>query len=287
MRPLLFFLIGLFPFITLADPLKDSLLVEGIYRSFYYNTPPDSKGGALVFVMHGSGGNGLDMMGGAKAMDEIARREGVTVVYPNGYKNFWNECRKASPAEANKIDINEEAFFKAMINHFHKKHAIDRKKVFAVGTSGGGHMAYKLAMTMPEDLRGIVAIIANLPAMDNMDCTPRGKALPVMIVNGTEDTVNPYDGGEVKIAFSLGFVRSTDETFNYWAKLAGHKEAPVKEMIPDTNPQDGKIIERLTYHKAGLPEVTLLKVIGGKHDYPGDIDVHVEALRFCQRQIKR
>jgi polyhydroxybutyrate depolymerase len=111
-----------------------------------------------------------------------------------------------------------------------------------------------------------------------------GKPIPVMIVNGTQDPINPYEGGEVKIGFSMGYVRSTEQTFQYWATLAGYTGKPVQESVADSDPQDGKTIERYTYQKKGKPEIVLLKVIGGKHDYPGDIDVHVEALEFFKRQ---
>ena len=109
-----------------------------------------------------------------------------------------------------------------------------------------------------------------------------------MIVNGTDDKTNPYGGGEVIIGnnISLGFVRSTDRTFLYWSSLAGYKKPPKKELLPDTDPTDGKTIERYTYKKWRKPEVTLLKIIGGKHDYPNDIDVHLEAWAFFKRQIK-
>jgi polyhydroxybutyrate depolymerase len=85
--------------------------------------------------------------------------------------------------------------------------------------------------------------------------------------------------------FKMGTVRSTDRTFQYWASLAGYSGTPVKENVSDDDPSDGKTIERYTYKKPGKPEVVLLKVIGGKHDYPNDIDVHVEAWTFFKRQM--
>jgi polyhydroxybutyrate depolymerase len=157
-----------------------------------------------------------------------------------------------------------------------------------VGTSGGGHMAYKLALTMPERFRAITALIANLPDTNNMDCGEKKMALPVMIVNGTEDKVNPYNGGEVIISnnISLGLVRSTDQTFEYWSSIAGYKGSPKHELLPDVDPTDGKTIEKYTFKKKRKPEITLLKVIHGKHDYPNDIDVHLAAWAFFKRSMK-
>jgi polyhydroxybutyrate depolymerase len=265
--------------------VSDSLLVEGNYRVFHYHKPSQPlQKASLVFVLHGSGGTGMGMMKGAVKMQQQAITENALVVYPDGYKKYWNECRKASPAEANQKDINEQAFFKGMIAYFIKHYQVNPRQVFAVGTSGGGHMAYKLGLTMPETFRAITAIIANLPDTSNLDCTPVGKPIPVMIVNGTQDQINPYEGGEVKIGFSMGYVRSAEQTFQYWAALAGYSGKPVQESVLDSDPQDGKTIERYTYQKKGKPEIVLLKVVGGKHDYPDDIDVHVEALQFFKRQ---
>ncbi len=273
-----------------AQVVHDSLLIDGHYRVFHYTAPPESaRQSRLIFVLHGSGGNGQGMMKTAASMEQRARAEQALVVYPDGYKRYWNECRKSSPAQANAEDINEQAFFSGMIQYFQKRYHIDPKQVFAVGTSGGGHMVYKLALTMPRTFRAITAIIANLPDTTNLDCAPSGEPVAVMIVNGTVDPINPYNGGVVILGkdMNMGAVRSTDRTLAYWASLARYEGQPIKENLPDVDPADGKTIERYTYKQKGKPEIVLLKVIGGKHDYPNDIDVHLEALAFFMRQLQR
>lgn len=273
-------------FIAKAQIVDDSLLIEGHYRIFHF-LKPNQPNASLVFVLHGSGGNGTQMRGRTKTLEAIAPTENILLVYPDGYKKYWNECRKTANSAANLENINENDFFGGMINYFKERHQINEKQTFAVGTSGGGHMAYKLAITMPEKFRAITALIANLPDTNNIDCAEKRMALPVMIVNGTADKVNPYEGGEVITNnISLGFVRSTDRTFAYWSSLAGYKGAAKKEDLPDTDPKDGKTIEKYTFKKKRKPEVTLLKVINGKHDYPNDIDVHLEAWEFFKRAMK-
>ncbi len=285
----LFALLCLTTLLTHAQVVTDSVQVDGYWRTFHFNKPAaTAKPSGLVFVLHGSGGNGLGMMRETTAMQQQATADNMLVVYPDGYKKYWNECRKSSPAEANRIDINEQGFFAAMIQYVQKKYAINSQQVFVVGTSGGGHMAYKLAMTMPGTFRAVTAIIANLPDSTNMDCVASGKAVPIMIINGTDDPVNPYNGGDVNLGpnMKMGRVRSTEQTLNYWAGLARYKGSPSMEKLPDVDPSDGRTIERYTYKASGQPEVVLLKVIGGKHDYPKDIDVHLEALRFFMQQGK-
>lgn len=270
---------------TKGQLVSDSVLIEGHYRTFHFLKPTKSQA-SLLFVLHGSGGNGRGQRGGAQKLEAMAPQENILMVYPDGYKNYWNECRKTAQSIANKENINENAFFGQMISYFEQKYAIDPKKVFAVGTSGGGHMAYKLALTMPEKLRAITALIANLPDTNNMDCTEKRLAIPVMIVNGTADRINPYTGGEVITgAISLGLVRSTDRTFKYWAELAGYEGMPQMEALPDSDPTDGRTIERYTFKKSNKPEITLLKVLNGEHNYPRDIDVYLEAWAFFKRQM--
>lgn len=238
--------------------------------------------------MHGSGGNGLQMMDPAKNLQSIAANSGFFLVYPDGYKNYWNECRKNATTLANKENINEQAFFTSLIGYFHLKYKTSDRLFFAIGLSGGGHMAYKLAMTMPTECKAITAIVANVPDTMNLDCEEAKKPVAVMIANGTKDNLNKYDGGEIIInGNSWGLVRSTDRTFHYWASLSGYTGDPSREELPDPDPANGQTITRYTYRQANKPSVVLLEVNGGEHAFPKDIDIFIEAGKFFQQELNR
>lgn len=287
MKNILFIVLLFISWCAHSQLITDSILVEGHYRNFTYELPEKSfKGGSLIFVLHGSGGSSKDMIVKTTKLQAIANKEKLLIVYPNGYQHYWNECRKYSTAAANKEDINENTFFTEMIEMFSAKFGISRKKVFAAGFSGGGHMVYKLALTMPDKIKAITAIVANLPNAASCDCTYANIALPVLIINGTDDATNPYNGGEMFVNnASYGIVLSTENTFKYWSALAGYKTEPKKQLLPDTDTSDHKIIESYSYEQLGKPTVRLLKVIGGKHDYPGDIDVYLYAWNFFKSQM--
>jgi polyhydroxybutyrate depolymerase len=282
MKYLLVGLLSSFSLGAYCQLITDSILVENHYRSFSYYKPSGSiTKGSLMFLMHGSGGNSNNMLKPASKLESIAAAEKLLVVYPNGYLHFWNECRKFSNAIANKEDINEQAFFTAMIKHFQKKYGISQHKVFASGFSGGGQMAYKLALTMPGIFKAVNAVVANMPDSASCDCVLAGKPMPVMIINGTDDKTNPYNGGEMFVNnASFGVVLSSENSLGYWAKLAGYKGVPEKTLLSDTDPSDHKTIEKYSYHQKNKPTVTLLKVVGGHHDYPNDIDVYTYAWEF-------
>ena len=267
-----------------AQVINDSILIDGHYRSFHFNLPSKKNtNSSLIFVLHGSGGNGLKSMKGTSKLLALSESENLLVLFPDAYLKNWNECRKNAPALANIQNIDEDAFFSKMIDYCAEKYKINKQRVFAIGTSGGGHMVYKFAMTMPEKFKAITAIVANLPDSTNMDCIEKKVPMPVMIINGTNDLTNPYNGGIS--AKNKGLVRSTNDTFQYWATLGGYKGEPSMETLPNTDLSDGKTIEKYSYKEKGKPEIILLKVINGEHNNPKDIDVFLESWSFFKRQI--
>ena len=275
-------------FTSHSQVITDSVLVENHYRMFHFNKPMrPTKNYNLVFVLHGSGGNGIEMMKPALNLEEIADKEQVFLVYPDGYKNYWNECRKAATSAANLENINEQAFFDSLILYFTKNYQVNGRRFFAIGLSGGGHMAYKLALTMPAKCKGISAIVANLPDSANLDCAQSKRPVAVMITNGTKDPVNPYLGGQMMVnGNSFGGVLSTEQTFNYWATLAGYKGEPVVKQLPDRDTTNAQTITQFTFKTKGKPEVTLFQVTGGTHSFPGDMDVFINSWAFFKRQMK-
>jgi polyhydroxybutyrate depolymerase len=286
MKYLLFTLLLTTSLAVKSQLITDSILIEQHYRTFQYNQPKeDIKEGSLLFIMHGSGGSSRDMLKHSTKLEAMATKDKLLIVYPNGHQRYWNECRKYSTAVANKENINEQAFFSEMINYFKKKFSINANKVYAAGFSGGGHMAYKLGLTMPDKIKAIAAVVANMPDSASCDCVLSGKPLPVLIINGTDDGVNPYNGGEMFVNnASYGVVRSSANTFAYWSLLAGYTGTPEKKSLPDIDTTDYKTIESYMHQQPGKPTVNLLKVTGGKHDYPGDIDVYVYAWEFFKSQ---
>lgn len=268
--------------------VQDSLLIEGHYRSFCFKKPSyDTRGGSLVFAMHGSGGTAAAFMKNTAKIDGKMPADNFLLVFPQGYKRYWNECRRASTAEANRIDINEEAFFLGMIDYFASKYGIDKSKVFASGVSGGGQMAYKMGLRLPGHFRAIAALVANMPAGENMDCAASGKPVSILIINGTADPVNPDGGGEMKAGIPLGKVMSTRESFAYWAGLAGYEGNPEKKILPDPVPGNNISMESYSYNAKGKPEVKLIRVINGVHGQPEDMDFYTEVWDFFKSRLSR
>jgi polyhydroxybutyrate depolymerase len=179
---------------------------------------------AVIFVLHGSNGSGnkVRQQSGFQ-FDLLAEESAVLIVYPDGVEGHWNDCRALASYSANTLNINDPAFFDAMIEKLVKDLGVDQTRVFAAGFSNGGQMAFRLGLARPNKFRGIAAISANMPVAENSDCEPSRHAISVAIFNGDLDPINPYYGGTVKIygETSRGAVRSSQASAEYWAKLAG------------------------------------------------------------------
>jgi polyhydroxybutyrate depolymerase len=150
---------------------------------------------ALVIVLHGSGMDGARMRActGYK-FDCLADQHGFVVLYPDGYRRNWNDCRKNATFPAKRENIDDMGFIQALVARMMFEHAIDQKRVYVFGYSNGGHMAFRLAMEAPAEIAAIASVAACLPTPDASSCPQQGRTSRVMLINGTSDPINPYQG---------------------------------------------------------------------------------------------
>ena len=280
-RPYITFLISLATvmittLISTADTGMPGKVVEetishnGMDRSFLayipygYLTSP-----ALIIVLHGALGTGKKMREACgDQFDRIADREKCIVVYPDGYHKHWNDCRTVPKDDAHTKNIDDVGFITAIIDHCCTKWHADPKKIYAVGLSNGGHMCFRLAIEIPNKISGIVVVSASMPAAGMSKCQSPRPGIPVMIVNGTDDPINPFEGGTVRLfyVFSKGEVVSSMESARSWIKSEDREKHPLSEQIEDRYPADETHIERLSWSGT---KVRLYIVHGGGHTIPG------------------
>jgi polyhydroxybutyrate depolymerase len=259
---------------NILNPLKShSIKIDSISRKFYFHVPYSlSSSPRLIFVLHGSTMTAAQMqLITGHQFDKLADNTRDTIiVYPQGYHKYWNDCRRSARSQAKQNSLNEALFFQEMIAFFKQRHNVDSGKIFLTGFSNGGHMGFKLAQENPELFRGYAIISANLPVANNNDCKESKKPVSLLLINGTADPVNPYDGGKVVVNDGLdrGDVVSTNETMNYWRNLT-HCKVDGENEMPDTEESDHSKASMITYLCPNSKHhLKLIKILNGGHNVP-------------------
>ena len=251
---------------------KGTLNAGGMERTFVFHAPVALPHRApLLIAFHGSGetGEAFRRRTGAE-FDRLADANGFVVVYPDGYGRHWDDCRRAASYSARTQHIDDVAFVRTLIGYFQKALDVDPGQVFAVGHSNGAQMSIRLALELPNEIRAVAAISASLPTPENLDCQPTGQPVSVLVMNGTADLINPYNGGNVSIfGFgNRGTVLSSMDTSLYFASLDGISTAPATERVSDGDAS--RWVERSTWRGLSGVEVVLDTIHGGGHVVPQD-----------------
>ena len=261
--------------IPAAPPLSGklsqySIAFGGLQRSYEVYVPASLKPGSpLVVVMHGSGGSGTQMRSASGyEFDRLADQHGFVVFYPDAFEGVWNACNKVGDFESNKRNIDDTGFINAVIEKLISTYALASKRVFATGHSRGGAMALRLALEDSDHVRAVAAISANFPVDSNSKCLTAGRGVSVMIMNGTADPLNPFDGGLMALFgtfMSRGDVRSSSASANFFADLNGITSPPETST---TAVADGLSVERSKWSGGDGTEVELVAIHGGGHVIP-------------------
>ncbi len=251
---------------------RGSLVHDGRTRTWQAYIPSSLSGPVpVVLVMHGSMGDGQQMLEASRyGFSLLGEQHGFIPVYPDGFERHWNDCRAGADYSANHLDIDDVGFLKAVVRTLDSGYEVDWSRIYATGLSNGGQMAYRLGLEAPDWIAGVAAMAASLPAEENFDCTRSGQPVAALVINGSEDPVNPHEGGVIDILGndSRGLVLSSAQTARYWAGLAGYSGDGEHRRWPERAPGDGTHVESTTWSGEGRPPVALVAVIGGGHTIP-------------------
>ena len=150
----------------------------------------------LVIGLHGVGSTG-QIARETFALDRVTISNPVIAVYPEGSGTerdtvqSWNADRCCSPSNDEPGYIRDVDFISIIISNMEKNYLIDLSRVWVVGFSNGGMMAYRLACEIPDQITGI-AVGAGALTVGN--CAP-SRAVNVIHLHGEQDSKVPISGG--------------------------------------------------------------------------------------------
>ena len=252
-----------------GPPVRSELLVVGTtVRTFLYTAPAALAPGApLLIVFHGGSGTpGQIRRGTGFGFDALAAADGFAVAYPQGIGGNWNTCQKGRKNAATRQNVDDVGFTQSLIAWFAARYQIDRARVFVAGFSNGGHMCFRLALEIPEHIAGCAAIAANRAAPADSRCPPHNMLVPMMLINGTADPINPYLGGELSPygLRKLGPVLSTLDTAASFAR----PDAACHVTGARTHDSARTWVEKRTWASGAADDVVLFTIHGGGHTIP-------------------
>jgi polyhydroxybutyrate depolymerase len=256
---------------VLAAGGRETLLHGGLQREYELHAPPSVSGKApLIVVLHGGGiqENPVGMIKALTRFDTKADEVGAFVLYPFAVENHWNDGRGLDRYRSHAKGVDDVGFLEALVDHVAARAPIDTGRVYITGASNGAMMSFRFACERPGRVAAIAAVAGNLP--ERLTCKP-SRAVPTLVINGTDDPMMPWKGGEVRFGpQKLGKVLSTPETVERWAKAARCKQGPIEEALPDRSRIDGTRVFRGVWQGCqGGVEVALYRVEGGGHTWPG------------------
>ncbi|WZB64082.1 prolyl oligopeptidase family serine peptidase [Achromobacter xylosoxidans] len=168
-------------------------------------------------------------------------------------------------AQARQID--DVAYARSVVAMLVAQGRVDPARVYAVGFSNGGMMAYRLAAQAPELVAGVAVVSGTL----DIDPALARVAKPVLHIHGTADPYVPYAGGVGAKATTAKPRLAVESAVETWARL-GCATAPRPAVrrtasLPDAA-GDGTRVERREYGCAGAPPAVLYVIDGGGHAWP-------------------
>jgi len=270
-----------------ADSTEKIVLSErtlGFRRSYRLHLPQDAVNTGsvvtpsaespkpLVVALHGGLATAA-IFERQSNLSAISDREGFVVAYPNGIGIFsllrhWNGgfcCAKAMRA-----GVDDVAFIDRVIDDVAGRVAIDRSRIYLVGYSNGGMLAYLYAAKRADSVAGvgIFASSIGLVGEDPERGTPVPgwsppdpvAEVPMTIYHGIDDPRLPIRGRQGRSNRSLKTI-GPKEAAEHWAAANDCTEEPTSSAGPG--------VQSSAWCSSSPAAVELHLLEGWDHDWPG------------------
>jgi polyhydroxybutyrate depolymerase len=209
-----------------AEDRRGTLEFQGVERHYILHRGGHSTAPLpLVVALHGLG-QSVDQLRRSWTLDAVADREGFAVVYPEALVDRWAYADSrpvALPEGHGKVD--DTGFILALVDRLIADNVANPDRIYVAGASNGGLMAWTLACRAADRFAGVAALITGMIERQMETCRPE-RLVPLVVVAGTDDWVQAYDGS---VGPDLRLL-SVPETLAFWRGLRGCRSSMVEEL---------------------------------------------------------
>lgn len=264
---------------------------DGRERAHILHTPPGfsflKPRRPLVLVFHGGGRNAQIAIEKTEFNDE-ADKHGFIVVYPNGTgvndeQLTWNAG--VCCGNAVKESVDDTNFVKLILEELKGEFNVDPTRIYAVGFSNGGQLAYKLACELPSEIAAVAPVSGNLKVSS---CDPKRRVPIIAFEEAEEDQYlkildqpdRNHQGGRKGVGNS-----EYGKTWG-WVEWNGCNVYASSQVISPLNDKN-EIIKETYPGCLDKADIVVYRFIGADHDWPVGLVGGEEAVSVIWRFFRK
>ena len=257
------FLIITFLFFDYQFAQEIEIVSGGNERSFRVNLPSDTNDPIpLMIILHGLGETSAAWYGVASYTTNqgfaTVRPESGTFLSNSGTGNvkLWN-------AILDTARFDDVLFISDVIDYMLTNYDfIDHDRIYVLGSSNGGYMAYRLACDLAYRITSFTSVTGNMFLDDDgVDCIDQDRDIPILHIHGTEDPINSYYPGGNGVDILDDQYLTIIESIEFWSNYHQYDEMEIDTVLSDVS-------IRYTYSSdSAISNFEHIKVVGGGHIY--------------------
>ena len=257
------FLIITFLFFDYQFAQEIEIVSGGNERSFRVNLPSDTNDPIpLMIILHGLGETSAAWYGVASYTTNqgfaTVRPESGTFLSNSGTGNvkLWN-------AILDTARFDDVLFISDVIDYMLTNYDfIDHDRIYVLGSSNGGYMAYRLACDLAYRITSFTSVVGNMFLDDDgFDCIDQDRDIPILHIHGTEDPINSYYPGGNGVDILDDQYLTIIESIEFWSNYHQYDEMEIDTVLSDVS-------IRYTYSSdSAISNFEHIKVVGGGHIY--------------------
>lgn len=149
----------------------------------------------LVVLLHGYAADSM-VQDSYFVMSSVAASQGLVFAAPDGTVDeggarFWNATDACCDFYATGVD--DSGYLEALLDEIESRVNIDPSRIYFVGHSNGGYMAYRMACDHADRITAIVSLAGAM--FENQGDCSASEPVSVLQIHGTADTDILYEGG--------------------------------------------------------------------------------------------